>query len=101
MDGTLNSQGDVAIGRSGRFKGVINAKRLLVSGILDGKVDADRIEIVASGQVTGEIKVRELVIESGGQFIGASHVKKHDSPVLKPVDSSGEPADKNVGNAKG
>ncbi len=86
----MNSQGDVAIGRSGRFKGEVNAKRVLVSGVLDGKVDADRIEIVASGQVTGEINVRELVIESGGQFIGASHVKKHDTPVLTPVAAGGE-----------
>ena len=85
MDGSLASQGDVAIGRSGRFKGEIQAKRVLVSGVLDGKVDADRLEIVASGQVSGEIKVRELVIESGGQFIGASHVKKHDAPQLKQV----------------
>ena len=85
MEGSLVSQGDVAIGRSGRFKGDVQAKRVLVSGLLDGKVDADRLEIVASGQVSGEIKVRELVIESGGQFIGASQVKKHDAPQLKQV----------------
>lgn len=89
MEGKLKSEGDVAIGRSGRLTGELSAKQVLVSGVFDGKIDADRLEIVASGQVSGEINVRELVIESGGQFIGASHVKKHDTPpMLKPVQSS-------------
>ncbi|MGB1906970.1 MAG: bactofilin family protein, partial [Spongiibacter sp.] len=93
MEGKLKSEGDVAIGRSGRLSGEISAKQVLVSGVFDGKIDADRLEIVASGQVSGEINVRELVIESGGQFIGASQVKKHDTPpMLKPVDQSGDAA---------
>jgi cytoskeletal protein CcmA (bactofilin family) len=86
MEGQLTSEGDVTIGSSGHFTGDINAKRVLISGMLDGKVDADRLEIVASGQVSGEIKVRELVIESGGQFIGASQIKKHDAPLLRSVE---------------
>ncbi|MGB2253556.1 MAG: bactofilin family protein [Spongiibacter marinus] len=90
VDGNITSQADVTIGVSGHFKGDIKAKRVLVSGRLDGKVDADYIEIVASGQVNGDIRVRELAIESGGQFIGASHVKKHDTPVLTPVDASAD-----------
>ena len=88
VDGDIVSEADVTIGASGLFKGEIKAKRVLVSGRLDGKVDADYIEIVATGQVNGEIRVRELVIESGGQFIGASHVKKHEGPVLASVSTA-------------
>lgn len=86
MEGNLVSTADVTIGRNGSLKGDITAKRVLISGTMDGTVDADRLEIVASGLVTGGIKVREFVIESGGQFVGASQVKKHDpKPVPAPL----------------
>ena len=90
MQGNINARGDVTIGQSGRFQGDVKAKRVLVSGHMDGKVDADRLEIVASGQVSGDIKVRELVIEPGGQFVGSSHVKKHDTPRLVQDNSDAE-----------
>ncbi len=76
MQGTVVSDSDVSIGRSGSFDGDITAKHVLVSGRFEGQLDADRLEIVASGRVTGEVRVRELVIEAGGQFNGASHIKQ-------------------------
>ncbi|WP_082117527.1 polymer-forming cytoskeletal protein [Spongiibacter sp. IMCC21906] len=86
MEGNLVSTADVTIGRNGSLKGDITAKRVLISGTMDGTIDADRLEIVASGLVTGGIKVREFVIESGGQFVGASQVKKHDpKPAPAPL----------------
>lgn len=92
LQGQLTSSADVTIGRSGSFKGDISAKRVLISGVMDGKIDADRLEIVATGQVSGEIRVREFVIESGGQFVGASQVKKHEpKPTsLRAVDGGSE-----------
>lgn len=75
MKGTIRSENDVSIGQSGSFEGEVQARRILVSGEFDGKLDAERLEIVASGRVTGEITVSELVIESGGQFSGSSHIK--------------------------
>ncbi|CAA0082181.1 Uncharacterised protein [Zhongshania aliphaticivorans] len=88
MTGNLASKHDLIVSTSGHFTGDVKAKRVLVSGVLDGKIDADRLEIVATGQVSGEIKVRELVIESGGQFVGASQVRQHDTPRLTFVNES-------------
>jgi cytoskeletal protein CcmA (bactofilin family) len=75
VQGKIASESDVTVGRGGSFEGEISAKRVLVSGTLDGRLEAERLEIVAAGRVTGEIFVGELVIESGGQFSGTSHIR--------------------------
>ena len=75
MEGNLESEGDVSIGQSGEFEGDIRACRVVVSGNFNGTIDCDRLEIVSTGRVTGEIQVAELVIESGGHFSGSSRIK--------------------------
>jgi len=75
IEGTVESTSDVTIGSSGRFEGNLRARHILVSGYLRGKVDCDRLEIVADGKVFGEVTSQQLVIEAGGQFAGESQVK--------------------------
>jgi len=54
---------------------VINTQRLVVQGLVEGTINADRVEIKAAGHVKGEISSLELVIESRGIFEGNSIVK--------------------------
>ncbi len=75
MEGQVNSEGDVSIGKNGAFDGDIRARRVVVCGRFKGNIDCERLEIVASGHVEGEIEISELVIEAGGQFSGASRIK--------------------------
>ncbi|MCG8465748.1 MAG: polymer-forming cytoskeletal protein [Xanthomonadales bacterium] len=75
MEGNMESEGDVSIGQSGEFEGDIKARRVVVSGHFNGTLDCDRLEIVSTGRVTGEIQIAELVIESGGHFSGTSRIK--------------------------
>ncbi len=72
MNGRIDCQGDVSLGRSGRFEGEIHAERLLVSGLLRGQVHCKALEIVSDGVVEGEVITDEFVIESGGRFVGQS-----------------------------
>ncbi|MEE4297315.1 MAG: polymer-forming cytoskeletal protein, partial [Wenzhouxiangella sp.] len=56
------------------------AQRVLVSGSFDGTIDAERLEIVASGKVTGEVTVDELIVESGAHFNGSSRIRGDEPP---------------------
>lgn len=82
MSGTLLSSMNVSIGVDGEFDGDIRAKKVVISGRVDGTIDAERLEIVSTGRVTGEITATELVIEPGGSFSGTSHTKsqEHSEP---------------------
>ncbi|WP_372798058.1 polymer-forming cytoskeletal protein [Litorivivens sp.] len=78
MSGKVNSSLNVSVGKGGEFDGAIQAKKVVISGCVDGTIDAERLEIVSGGRVIGEIFVTELVIEPGGHFSGTSHIKNTD-----------------------
>ena len=75
LDGEIHSKKEVNIGKNGQVKGVIHTQRLVVQGLVEGTINADRVEIKAAGHVKGEISSLELVIESRGIFEGNSIVK--------------------------
>lgn len=80
VEGTVKSDAEVSIGEQGNFDGDITAARVMISGRFTGSIDAERLEIVASGTVSGEVAVGQLVIESGAQFNGSSKIKGQEPP---------------------
>jgi len=88
LEGEINSQKEVNIGKNGKVKGSIHTKRLVVQGYLEGTVDAEKVEIKAAGHVKGEIVSAELVIESKGIFEGSSTIKSTGTPNLKLPEQS-------------
>ena len=73
IDGIIDSGYDVSIGESGHVTGLIKAKQIVLSGILEGKVACESIEILATGKLIGELICGEFTLETGGKFIGQSH----------------------------
>ena len=59
-------------------KGEIFAKKVIVSGVFEGNIESDVIEILSGGKVVGKILYKELMIEQKGIFIGES-LKKNES----------------------
>jgi len=76
LEGNIRSEADVTLGESGRVDGEIHARRVLVSGTMNGRINAERLEIVAGGSVEGTISVVDLVIEPGGRFNGTSELSE-------------------------
>ncbi|TMU73953.1 hypothetical protein FGA82_22040 [Pseudomonas fluorescens] len=72
MDGTLISQNSVSIGVTGAVRGTVKGRHLTVSGLMEGEVWAEVVEILAGGKVQGTIQTDQLIIERGGFFLGAS-----------------------------
>lgn len=83
FEGTITSDKEVNIGKNGHVKGDVFTKRLVVQGLIEGKISADRVEIKAAGQVNGTIESEELVIEAKGLFEGNSVVKNSNKPTPK------------------
>lgn len=80
MEGEIQSSSDVSIGLNGRYSGKLSAKHVLVSGQVDGDIRCDRLEVLKSGVVNGDVLVRELTIEAGGRFFGQSREAAPDAP---------------------
>ena len=93
MSGKLSSTCNISIGVNGEFDGEILARKVVVSGRVEGSIDAERLEIVSTGKVRGEIHVTELVIEPGGQFSGSSEIKSSDAPTPRRISHQPDTAD--------
>lgn len=79
--GNINSIGGVTIGKSGRIEGTLVAERLVVSGLFNGDLECNTVEILSGGRVEGNLLTANLVIEDGGIFEGIS--RRRDSGALE------------------
>jgi cytoskeletal protein CcmA (bactofilin family) len=71
FEGRLHLDSTVTIGREGRVKGEIRAKAVRVEGRVVGDVRGlERVEVMASGTLEGDISASRVVIAEGAFFKG-------------------------------
>jgi len=70
--GKINLTGELRIGTKARIEATVHAKNVTVEGKLTGDVSADeRVELVASATVDGNIKAPKIVVAEGARFRGS------------------------------
>ena len=92
IDGSFKGEaklyGSLIIGEKGHVQGDVSSPKVVVFGKIEGKVKANNLDIMESGNVEGDITVQTLTVESGGIFNGNS-VMKH-SEHSKETESKAE-----------
>lgn len=91
FSGSIKAEGKVLVGHTGRAKCSIFAKTVVVGGVVKGDIYAvDRVVILSTGMVLGNIRTPRLVIEEGVLFNGELTVtdeeEKKDT-ILNPSES--------------
>ncbi|HEV2722828.1 MAG TPA: polymer-forming cytoskeletal protein [Thermoanaerobaculia bacterium] len=72
IKGRINVTNDLRIGTKARIEATVHAKNVTVEGKLTGDVSADeRVELVASATVDGNIKAPKIIVAEGARFRGA------------------------------
>ncbi len=91
VDGKLNlANGIVTIGPNGTVKADVNAREVIIRGRVEGKVTGrDKIQLLSSAQVTGEVQTDRLAIEEGALLRGKVEAGKL---VSKSADARGAAA---------
>ena len=80
VDGSI--EGDiradwVIVGETGRIRGNIQARMMVVGGRIDGNIDASElVELKDKAQIFGEISTAKLTVTEGALFDGQSSMKK-------------------------
>jgi cytoskeletal protein CcmA (bactofilin family) len=70
--GKINLTGDLRVGTKARIEAAVHAKNVTVEGKLTGDVSADdRVELVASSTVEGNIKAPKIIVAEGARFRGS------------------------------
>jgi len=72
IDGKLNlTNGSLTIGPNGTVKADVNAREVIVHGRIDGKVTGrDKVQLMSTCHVTGEVQTERLAIEDGAVLRG-------------------------------
>jgi cytoskeletal protein CcmA (bactofilin family) len=72
VDGKLNlANGSLTIGPNGTVKADVNAREVIVHGRIDGKVTGrDKVQLMSTCHVTGEVQTERLAIEEGALLRG-------------------------------
>lgn len=82
--GEVVAAGDVFIGQGGQIVANVKGRNVIIAGEVHGDVDSkEKLEIVPSGVLIGDIKMSTLVIEDGATFKGSSESRKggNNAPV--------------------
>ncbi len=87
VKGVIKAEGDLYIGESGVLHTEIEARKVIVAGTVHGNIVAtEKIEILPSGRLDGNIQTKTIKIEEGASFTGES--RPMDSQ--KNIDVSGK-----------
>ena len=78
VEGTIElREHHLTVGPNGRVQANINAKQVVIQGTVKGNVRAvDRVEILKSGSLTGDLIAARIVIEDGAFFKGSIDIQK-------------------------
>jgi cytoskeletal protein CcmA (bactofilin family) len=91
VEGSVTTTGNVIVGPTARVTASICGQNILVAGVVQGNITAaQRLEIIATGKVSGDITARVLLIEEGGLFSGHSTMRDESTPDALPVLASND-----------
>lgn len=69
--GDVNVKGDVTIESGAKVTGGIRANAIIIAGELEGNVEqAVRVELLASGVLTGDVKAGQFTVAAGSRMRG-------------------------------
>lgn len=89
IKGKINLSSDLRIGTKARVEATVHARNVTIEGKLTGDVSADdRVELVASATVDGNIKAPKIVVAEGAKFrgsvdMGAARPREHEAAKAK------------------
>lgn len=71
IEGEISSDGHLVVGRDADIKAEVKVGSIQVAGRIVGNITAkDRVEILSSGKVVGDITTPKLAVEEGAHFTG-------------------------------
>lgn len=82
LEGSLNTTGDVKIGSGAKIKANVTARKLHISGKVEGTIKAtEKLILTSTAVINGDIETQSLAIEEGAFVNGKCTMEKGASKV--------------------
>jgi cytoskeletal protein CcmA (bactofilin family) len=77
FEGDISTTGNIMVGDNAIIKAQVTALNATIAGAVYGNVDiAEKLELLPSGKMYGDIKVGVLIISAGATFKGACEMRQ-------------------------
>jgi cytoskeletal protein CcmA (bactofilin family) len=86
VEGNIQLSGNsLTVGPNGRIRANITAKNVMVSGSVEGNIEAgERTDMRKSAVVKGDVRTRRIAIEEGAYFTGKLEILAEAKPQASP-----------------
>jgi cytoskeletal protein CcmA (bactofilin family) len=86
FEGKIEIEGPLVIGEAGKVVSEsIRAPSVVAGGTLQAKVFAERVQVLRTGRVYGDITTSNLSTEEGGFLKGTIHMPEEEGPAAAPT----------------
>lgn len=95
ITGNIKADGDLFVGEDGVVNTEVKARNIIVAGKVEGNVIAkNKLEILPTGRLYGDIKTKTIKIEEGAVFKGSSTPLADSNKKKKKAKSTAKKTDK-------
>lgn len=74
--GDVEHSGTVVIGEKALAQATLRVKELVIHGTVEGKIHADRCEVMATARIQGELKAARITVAEGAVILGECAVSQ-------------------------
>lgn len=102
LEGSIETTGNLVIGESAKVIADIRANNISISGAVKGNISGNRVEVLETGRVWGDLTVNSLLISEGAYLRGQTMMHADiEPPLIEPPKQSPAPVAGPSGPAPG
>ena len=79
FEGSLEIDGNVLVGETGKIIADINAKNIVIAGAVRGNVNGNKVQLLRTSRVWGDISAAAITTEEGAFIDGKITMVKHEA----------------------
>ncbi len=80
VEGNIETTGNLVISESARVLAEVKAKNVSIAGAVRGNITANRVEILDTGRVWGDLTIKSLLINEGAYLRGQTYMPQDLKP---------------------
>ncbi|MDQ7025818.1 MAG: polymer-forming cytoskeletal protein [Anaerolineae bacterium] len=77
--GTLDIEGNVLVGETAKITADIEARNISIAGAVRGNINGNKVQLLRTGRIWGDIKANALTTEEGAFIDGKITMKNHEA----------------------
>jgi len=91
-EGSIETAGNLIIGEQAKIVADIVAHNVSVSGAVKGDIHANRVEVLETGHIWGDLRVNSFTLDDGGFVSGQVHMHTDITPPMLEAPKNKETA---------